>query len=90
MPCVRFLMDRYHPARKAAGREDLTIHGLRHTALTIAGQHGATGAELQARAGHASQAAMALDQHATLDRDRALAEKIGQTYADWQASRRPK
>lgn len=76
---VRYLMDRYRPAREAAGRPDLTIHHLRHTALTLAGQHGATAAELQARAGHASQAAMAIYQHATLDRDRSLAEKIGAT-----------
>ncbi|WP_310961728.1 tyrosine-type recombinase/integrase [Nocardioides terrisoli] len=84
---VRFLMDRYRPAREAAGRPDLTIHHLRHTALTLAGQHGATAAELQARAGHASQAAMAIYQHATLDRDKALAEKIGQTYEAWSADR---
>jgi len=71
---VRYLMGRYRPARKAAGRPDLTIHHLRHTALTLAGQHGATAAELQARAGHASQAAMAIYQHATLDRDTRLAD----------------
>ena len=47
---VRYLMDRYRPAREAAGRPELTIHHLRHTALTLAGQHGATAAELQARA----------------------------------------
>ena len=76
---VRYLMDRYRPAREAAGRPDLTVHHLRHTALTLAGQHGATAAELQARAGHASQAAMAIYQHATLDRDKSLAEKIGAT-----------
>jgi integrase len=80
---VRFLMDQYRPAREAAGRTDLTIHHLRHTALTLAGQHGATAAELQARAGHASQAAMAIYQHATLDRDKSLAEKIGATYDAW-------
>ncbi|GAB3015415.1 putative prophage phiRv2 integrase [Nocardioides flavus (ex Wang et al. 2016)] len=83
---VRYLMDRYRPARKAAGREDLTIHHLRHTALTLAGQHGATAAELQARAGHASQAAMAIYQHATRDRDRALAAKIGETYTAWRSA----
>lgn len=82
---VRYLMDRYRPAREAAGRPDLTIHHLRHTALTLAGQHGATAAELQARAGHASQAAMAIYQHATLDRDMALAAKIGATYDAWNA-----
>ena len=85
---VRYLMDRYRPAREAAGRPDLTIHHLRHTALTLAGQHGATAAELQARAGHASQAAMAIYQHATLDRDKALAEKIGATYDAWNTHRR--
>ncbi|WP_290513709.1 tyrosine-type recombinase/integrase [Aeromicrobium sp.] len=85
---VRYLMDRFRLAREAAGRPDLTIHHLRHTALTIAGQHGATAAEFQARAGgHASQAAMAIYQHATLDRDKSLGEKIGTTYEPWQASR---
>jgi ATP-dependent DNA helicase RecG len=34
---VRYLMDRYRPAREAGGRPDLTIHHLRHTALTLAG-----------------------------------------------------
>lgn len=85
---VRYLMDRYRPARESAYRPDLTIHHLRHTALTLAGQHGATAAELQARAGHASQAAMAIYQHATRDRDKALAQKIGETYEEWQAGRR--
>jgi len=33
---VRYLMDRYRPAREKAGRPDLTIHHLRHTALTLA------------------------------------------------------
>ena len=70
---ARYLLDRYDVARKAVGRQDLTIHGLRHSALTLAGQHGATNAELQARAGHASLAAMAIYQHATVDRDRQLA-----------------
>jgi integrase len=86
---VRYLMDRYRPAREAAGRPDLTIPHLRHTALTMAGQHGATAAVLQARAGHASQAAMAVYQHATLDRDKSLAEAIGASYARWSASKNP-
>ena len=83
---TRYLMDRYRPAREAAGRPDLTIHHLRHTALTLAGQHGATAAELQARAGHASQAAMAIYQHAVADRDKRLADAIGFTYEAWAAS----
>src|SRR5690606_36748352 len=77
---ARYLMDRFRIAREAAGRPDLTLHHLRHTALTLAGQQGATAAELQARAGHASQAAMAIYQHATLDRDKRLADQIGETY----------
>ena len=84
---VRYLMDRYRPAREKAGRPDLTIHHLRHTALTLAGQHGATAAELQARAGHAAQAAMAIYQHATQDRDKALAQRIGETYDNWSRAR---
>jgi hypothetical protein len=42
---IRYAMDRYRPDRDKAGRPDLTIHHLRHTALTIAGQHGATADE---------------------------------------------
>ena len=57
-----------------------------YTALTLAGQHGATAAELQARAGHASQAAMAIYQHATIDRDKSLADRIGATYEAWRQS----
>jgi integrase len=84
---VRYLMDRFRAAREKADRQDLTVHHLRHTALTLAGQHGATAAELQARAGHASLAAMAIYQHATLDRDKALAERIGATYDAWSRQR---
>ena len=83
---VRYLMDRYRPAREAAGRPDLTIHHLRHTALTMAGQHGATAAELQARGGHASQAAMAIYQHGTRDRDKRIADAIGAAYVAWRES----
>lgn len=84
---VRFLMDRFRPARDAAGRSDLTIHHLRHTALTMAGQHGATTAELKARGGHSSHVAMAIYQHATIDRDKRLAEQIGETYTKWSRAR---
>ncbi len=86
---VRYLMDHFREAREAAGRPDLTVHHLRHTALTMAGQHGATAAELQARAGHASHAAMAIYQHATLDRDKLLADQIGATYQAWAEGRSP-
>lgn len=51
-------------------------------------KHGATAAGLQARAGHASQAAMAIYQRATRDRDKALAERTGETYDAWSTARR--
>ncbi|MDQ6524049.1 hypothetical protein RB608_10580 [Nocardioides sp. LHD-245] len=86
---ARYLMDRCRPTHEKAGRPDLTIHHLRLTALTMAGQHGATAAEPQARAGHASRGRDAIYQHATLDRDRLLAEKIGQSYDAWRDSRQP-
>jgi hypothetical protein len=43
--------------------------------------------EPRGRAGHAFQAAMAIYQHATLDRDKSLAEKDGATYTAWCESR---
>lgn len=63
-------------ARDAAGLHGLRFHDLRHTALTMAAQTGATTAELARRAGHSSLAAVAIYQHAAADRDRALAERL--------------
>ena len=42
----------------------------------LAGEHSATVAELQACVGHAAQAAMAIHQHGSVDRDRLLAERL--------------
>ena len=63
-------------ARKAIGRSDLHLHDLRHTGLTLAAATGATTAELMHRAGHASPAAALRYQHATEDRDKALAAAL--------------
>lgn len=52
------------------------LHDLRHTGLTLAAAAGATVAELMKRAGHASPAAALRYQHATEDRDRALADAL--------------
>lgn len=35
-----YLQVRFKTARKSLGLPELTIHGLRHSALTLAGQHG--------------------------------------------------
>lgn len=72
------LRDAHVVGRDAIGRPGLTIHGLRHTGLTLAAQAGATAAELMARAGH-STAAMAMKyQHTAQDRDVALALRMAE------------
>ncbi|STY83509.1 Site-specific recombinase XerD [Mobiluncus mulieris] len=53
-----------------------TFHGLRHSGLTLAGQSGATLAELMHRAGHTNAETVMIYQHATQDRDAAIAEKM--------------
>lgn len=66
----------FRRARASVGRQDLTIHGLRHTGATLAAQSGATLAELMARLGHASPAAAMIYQHAAAGRDREIADKL--------------
>lgn len=65
-------------ARRAPGRRDVHFHDLRHSGLTWAAATGATTAELMARAGHSSPATALRYQHASKDRDRVLAEALGQ------------
>lgn len=77
---TRYLRTHFDAARTTAGRPDLHIHDLRHTALTVAGQVGATAAELKHRAGHSSHAAMAIYQHGTKERDAAIAARLGDLY----------
>jgi integrase len=73
----RTLNRAWDKARRAAGRADLHLHDLRHSGLTWSAA-GATTAELMHRAGHASPAAALRYQHATADRDRALADALAQ------------
>ena len=63
--------------RAAVGRDDLHLHDLRHTGLTLAAATGATTVELMHRAGHSSSVAAMRYQHATKDRDRVLADALG-------------
>ena len=65
-------------ARNAVARPDIHFHDLRHSGLTWAAATGATTAELMARAGHSSPTTALRYQHATEDRDRVLAEALGQ------------
>ena len=70
--------------RRAAikiGRPDLRWHDLRHTGATMAAQAGASIRELQHRLGHASVAAAMIYQHADAERDRSLAQRMGEMAA---------
>ncbi|KFI97867.1 tyrosine-type recombinase/integrase [Bifidobacterium stellenboschense] len=68
----------FKTARETAGRPDLRFHDLRHTALTLLAEHGATLKELMAAAGHSDPETAMRYQHATQTRTRALARQIGQ------------
>ena len=76
-------------ARVVAGRPDLTIHGLRHTGATLAAATGATLAELMRRLGHSTAVAAMRYQHATDDRDRAIAEALSEFHAGNVVALRP-
>ncbi len=57
------------------------FHDLRHTGGTLAATTGATTKELMARLGHSSTRAAMIYQHATKERDKAIADALGQ-FAD--------
>ena len=63
-------------AREVAGRPDLRLHDLRHTAATMAAQTGATLAELMARLGHSTPAAALRYQHMAAGRDAQIARDL--------------
>lgn len=65
-------------ARRAAGRDDLRLHDLRHTGATMAAQAGATLAELMSRLGHATPGAALRYQHAATGRDAVIAATLSQ------------
>ncbi len=66
----------FYPARKAAGREDLRWHDLRHTGAVLAAQTGATLAELMGRLGHSTPGAAMRYQHTAADRDAEIARRL--------------
>ncbi|MGI9009461.1 MAG: tyrosine-type recombinase/integrase [Streptosporangiaceae bacterium] len=66
----------YYPARDKAGRPDLRFHDLRHTGAVLAAATGATLAELMARLGHSTVSAAMRYQHASADRDKAIAAAL--------------
>jgi len=68
-------------ARDAAGLSGLHLHDLRHTDNTMAAATGASLRELMERMGHSSPRAALMYQHATRDRDEAIAEAVGEVFA---------
>lgn len=63
-------------ALRSVGIEGLRPHDLRHTGNTLAASTGASTKELMARMGHASPRAALIYQHATAERDRAIADAL--------------
>jgi integrase len=63
-------------ALRDAGLPAYRFHDLRHLAATLAAVSGATTRELMSRMGHSSPRAAMIYQHATADRDRAVAEAM--------------
>ncbi len=61
----------------AADAPGIHFHDLRHTGGTLAATTGATLKELMARLGHSSPRAAMIYQHASRDRDRAIAQALG-------------
>jgi integrase len=78
----RNLSRAWDKARAKAGRTDLHLHDLRHTALTKAAQAGATGAELRRMGGHSTDAAASRYQQAEDNRLRELASRMGRMAAN--------
>ena len=66
---------------RAAGVPAYRFHDLRHLAATLAAVSGATTRELMSRMGHSSPRAAMIYQHATADRDRAVAEAMSRLVA---------
>jgi integrase len=67
----------WNKARTSVGLPDLHFHDLRHTRGTLLAASGATLKELMARLGHSSVRAAMIHQHATRDRDQAIAKALG-------------
>ena len=76
-------------ARRAVGLPDLHFHDLRHVANTLTAASGASTRELMHRMGHASAAAALRYQHATRDRDAAIAAALGELIVRPGAPIRP-
>jgi integrase len=67
----------WNAARTKAGAPEMHFHDLRHVGGTLAATTGASLKELMARLGHSSTRAALMYQHASRDRDQAIARALG-------------
>lgn len=74
----RTLATAFRAARAKCGLPGVHFHDLRHFGLTMAATTGASTKELMRRAGHASPAAALRYQHASDDRDAAIARALAE------------
>jgi integrase len=70
----------WNKVRTEVGLPDLHFHDLRHVGNTLAATTGASLKELMARMGHASTRAALIYQHASQDRDKVIAEALGDAF----------
>jgi integrase len=68
----------WEQARRATALGHLRFHDLRHAGNTLAAATGASTRELMVRMGHASMRAAVIYQHATADRDQAIASALSE------------
>lgn len=76
-------------ALELSGVGNVHLHDLRHTGATAAAMTGATTRELMQRLGHSSPRAAMIYQHATDDRDRAIADGLDKLIGDSRRVSRP-
>ncbi len=78
----------WNKAAEEAGLPGFHFHDLRHTGNTLAAATGASTKELMSRMGHASPRAALIYQHATKDREAAIASALSKLIV--QGSKKPK
>jgi integrase len=76
----------WHQTRTAVGLPNLHFHDLRHIGNTLAASSGASLKELMSRMGHSSTRAALIYQHASQDRDKAIARALGQAFKKARAN----
>jgi integrase len=76
-------------ACRDAGLPGVHFHDLRHTGNTLAAATGASLRELMERMGHSSTRAALIYQHASKDRDKAIAKAVGEMFATARKQAKP-